>query len=258
MARIRTIKPDFWTDETLGECSPTARLLFVGTWNLADDHGNLERSSRQLKAQLFPYDNFDCEPYVVELLHVGCLLEYEVDGKKYLHIKGFDRHQKVEKKSSPRHPLYEDSLRTHRLLTEPSPSSSGSSSSLRKGREGKGMEKEGKGSAEGKGTATARGRFDATAVADLDLPSWIRWLEYRSQRKPAIKPASMQAAATELAAFGLQQAAVVQHSIANGYQGLFPPKPNGSGGHPAAPVKYRTADEIEAEERDRGDYDAQH
>jgi hypothetical protein len=249
MARIRTIKPDFWTDETLGECSPTARLLFVGTWNLADDHGNLERSSRQLKAQLFPYDNFDCEPYVVELLHVGCLLEYEVDGKKYLHIKGFDRHQKVEKKSSPRHPLYEDSLRTHRVVTEPSPSSSGSSSSLRNGMEGKGRE----------GIKEARGRFDATAVTGLDLPSWDRWLEYRSQRKPAIKPASMQAAAAELAAFGLQQSAVVQHSIANGYQGLFPPKTNG-GLHvtTSAPLKLRTADEIEAEERARGDYDAQH
>jgi hypothetical protein len=60
MARIRTIKPDFWTDEALADCSPTARLLFIATWSFADDHGNLERSARQLKAQAFPYDNIDC------------------------------------------------------------------------------------------------------------------------------------------------------------------------------------------------------
>lgn len=136
MARIRTIKPDFWSDETLGECSPTSRLLFIGTWNVADDHGNLERSARQLKAQLFPYDGFDCEPLVQELLQHGLLLEYEVDGKKYLHIKGFDRHQKVEKKSNPRHPLPDHSTTPPRLLPDSSPSSSGSSL----GREGNGME----------------------------------------------------------------------------------------------------------------------
>lgn len=247
MARIRTIKPDFWTDETLGECSPTARLLFVGTWNLADDHGNLERSSRQLKAQLFPYDNFDCEPYVVELLHVGCLLEYEVDGKKYLHIKGFDRHQKVEKKSSPRHPLYEDSLRTHRGLTEPSPSSSGSSL----GREGKGRE----------GIKT-RARTAARGFPGLNVEAFDRWIEYRSERKPAVKPESMQALAAKLVTFGTPQAqaAAVQNSIADGYQGLFPPKANGNALHvtTSTPLKLRTADEIEAEERARGDYDAQH
>ena len=43
MPRIRTIKPEFWTDEKVGECSIPARLLFIATWNIADDRGNLER-----------------------------------------------------------------------------------------------------------------------------------------------------------------------------------------------------------------------
>ena len=30
MARIRTIKPDFWTDEKVVELSAFARLLFIG------------------------------------------------------------------------------------------------------------------------------------------------------------------------------------------------------------------------------------
>ena len=39
MARIRTVKPDIWTDEKFVELSPLARLLFIGLWNFADDEG---------------------------------------------------------------------------------------------------------------------------------------------------------------------------------------------------------------------------
>ena len=39
MARIRTIKPEFWTSEQVVDCSPTARLLFIGLWNFCDDGG---------------------------------------------------------------------------------------------------------------------------------------------------------------------------------------------------------------------------
>lgn len=33
MARIRTIKPEFWTSEQVMGCAPLARLLFIGLWN---------------------------------------------------------------------------------------------------------------------------------------------------------------------------------------------------------------------------------
>jgi len=137
MARIRTIKPEFWTDERVGECSPNARLLFVGMWNFADDHGGIERSARQLKAQIYPYDSIDCEPLIQELLSAGLLIEYEVEGKKYLHIKGFRLHQKVEKPGKPRVPLYECAPNIPRIFTEDSPNPLD-------GREGKGIGREDK------------------------------------------------------------------------------------------------------------------
>jgi hypothetical protein len=96
MARIRTIKPDFWTDEKLVECSPTARLFFIGMWNFADDSGNLARSSKKLKMQILPSDNVDAECLVMELINQGVLVEYSVCGEKYLHIKGFTKHQKID------------------------------------------------------------------------------------------------------------------------------------------------------------------
>jgi hypothetical protein len=107
MARIRTIKPEFWTDETLARCCMPARLLFIATWNFADDFGDLDRSAYQLKAQVFPYDNVDCEPLIQELLQPGLLIEYQAFGKKYLHIKGFRKHQRNEKPAAPRFPVYD-------------------------------------------------------------------------------------------------------------------------------------------------------
>lgn len=120
MARIRSIKPDFWTDDTITECSLSARLLFIGIWNFADDAGNLDRSPKQIKARVFPVDNIDCEPLLRELITHGLLIEYSVSGQKYLHIPGFAKHQLINRPSKPVVPKYEDSLRTHGTLSEPS------------------------------------------------------------------------------------------------------------------------------------------
>lgn len=75
-------------------------------------------------------------------------------------------------------------------------------------------------------------RSRALAVTGLDLQAWENWTCYRAERKPAIKVTSLVAAAEELAAFGAEQATVVKHSIANGYQGLFAPKAGKNGKHP--------------------------
>lgn len=120
MARIRSIKPEFWTDEKLIECSLSARLLFIGTWNFADDAGNLDRSAKQIKARVFPVDNIDCEPLIQELITHGLLNEYSVNDKKYLHIHGFAKHQLINRPSLPTCPAFDDSLVTHVILTESS------------------------------------------------------------------------------------------------------------------------------------------
>lgn len=128
MARIRTIKPEFWTDEAISSCSIPARLMFVGTWNFADDEGNLEKSFVQLKAKIFPIDSIDVRPLMAELLTHGLLIEYSLNGKNYLHIKGFSKHQLINRPSAPQCPVYEDSMRTHGVFND---------DSLPKGREGR-------------------------------------------------------------------------------------------------------------------------
>lgn len=99
MARIRSIKPDFWTDEKVVELPFETRLFFIGSWNFADDNGNLQRSAKKLKMQIFPADLIDCEPLIQSLIDHGMFTEYEVNGEIFLHIKGFKDHQVINRPS---------------------------------------------------------------------------------------------------------------------------------------------------------------
>ena len=56
MPRIRTIKPNFFSNEEVGKLKCEARLLFIGLWTLADCEGRLEDRPVRIRAQLFPYD----------------------------------------------------------------------------------------------------------------------------------------------------------------------------------------------------------
>ncbi|ADG20374.1 hypothetical protein BC1002_6533 [Paraburkholderia atlantica] len=105
MARIRTIKPDFWTDDKLVELDFATRLFFIGTWNHADDNGNLRRSAKSLKMKIFPADAIDCEPLVQSLIAHGMLMEYSVSGEVFLHIRCFAKHQVINRKSKSAIPL---------------------------------------------------------------------------------------------------------------------------------------------------------
>ncbi|MWK58733.1 hypothetical protein GO594_22350 [Pseudomonas otitidis] len=99
MARIRTIKPEFWTSEQVMECSPIARLLFVGIWNFCDDGGNHPDSEKSLKALIFPGDDIgssSVRQLLDELSSAGLITFYEQDGKRFLHVNGW-HHQKIER-----------------------------------------------------------------------------------------------------------------------------------------------------------------
>ncbi len=58
----------------------------------------------------------------------------------------------------------------------------------------------------------------------LDVNAWEQWVAYRKQIRKPLKPASIPAAQRKLAAMGADQARAVEESIANGWQGVFPPK----------------------------------
>lgn len=101
MARIRTVKPEFWSSEQVMACRPLTRLLFIGLWNFCDDGGNHPLAPRTIKALVFPGDGISAEEVgdlLSELQSAGLTQTYQADGKHYLHVLGW-RHQKIEKKS---------------------------------------------------------------------------------------------------------------------------------------------------------------
>ncbi len=104
MARIRTIKPEFWTDEKIVGLSPLARLLFIGLWNFVDDEGRAPFSPARLKMQILPADNADISEIIGEIRRDGLIAVYEVDGKEYFQVCGFARHQKIDKRLQSKHP----------------------------------------------------------------------------------------------------------------------------------------------------------
>jgi len=104
LARIRTIKPEIWTDEKFVELSPFARLLFIGLWNFADDEGRMEFRPKRLKLQILPADDLDISALLGEIRRENLVSIYVVDGKEFLSVNGFTKHQKVDKRTASKFP----------------------------------------------------------------------------------------------------------------------------------------------------------
>jgi len=101
MARIRSIKPEFWTSEQVMDLSPNARLMFIGLWNFCDDAGIHPASTKRLKAEICPADDVrseDVRRMIDECINVGLLSEYEVDGEAFWIVTGW-HHQKIDQPS---------------------------------------------------------------------------------------------------------------------------------------------------------------
>jgi hypothetical protein len=92
MARIRTIKPDFFTSDDICALTPLARLLYVGLWCEADRAGRLVWMPRVFKRRYLPDDAVDIESLAGELLTRGLVVLY---GEGLAHIPTFSRHQHV-------------------------------------------------------------------------------------------------------------------------------------------------------------------
>src|SRR5687767_13896153 len=103
MARIRSIKPAFWTDETLAQLPREVRLTFIGLISHADDEGRLKADPRLLKAAIYPLDDdltaADLCAHVARLEKAGRVRSYQVAGAACLVIPNFRKHQRINRPS---------------------------------------------------------------------------------------------------------------------------------------------------------------
>lgn len=139
MARIRTIKPEFPHSESMGRVSREARLCFLLMWTIADDEGRLRGNSRMLASLLYPYDDDAgalIDGWLTELGSERCIDLYEVDGSRFVQIRNWLKHQKIDRPSKSKIPEFDESSRI--LATGSRGLVVGSGSGP--GREGKGSE----------------------------------------------------------------------------------------------------------------------
>ena len=167
MARIRTIKPEFFTSLTIADLPLTARLTFIGLWTHSDDAGRAIDDPRLIKAALWPLDDrtaADIEDDLKLLSEASLITRYMLKQKRFLAITGWREHQKINRPTDSKLPAPEegeplppepltrdnsDSLNTHGAFSE-------DSRQERKGKEG---------NREGKGTPpTPRSDFDSPTV----------------------------------------------------------------------------------------------
>jgi hypothetical protein len=96
MPRIRTIKPEFWTDEKLAVLDPQTRLVYLGLISLADDYGRLIDNIKSLDGQLFPFSDESCSDALDTLASLQRILRYTAkSGQHLIQIIRWDDHQKV-------------------------------------------------------------------------------------------------------------------------------------------------------------------
>jgi len=97
MARIRTVKPELWQDESLAKVSRDARLLFVGLFNVADDEGRMRGAPAFIAGQVFPYDEDLSVKDLLNELEAGRFIQrYEASEQRFIFITNFRKHQKID------------------------------------------------------------------------------------------------------------------------------------------------------------------
>jgi len=102
MARMRVLKPELPGHEKLAKVSRDARLLFVWIITDCDDVGRFMAAPKRLAGHLYPYDDdvtgSDVSMWLGELVRVGLVELYTIDGGQFGHLPGWTKHQ------NPSHP----------------------------------------------------------------------------------------------------------------------------------------------------------
>ncbi|WHM37900.1 hypothetical protein [Streptomyces sp. BPTC-684] len=109
MARIRTIKPEAFESEDLASVSVTAMVTFFGLLTQSDDAGRFRDHPAVIAGRLWAlrreHTPADVADDLEQLAQAGLICRYiGCDGKRWLHIVTWDRHQRINRPSDSRLP----------------------------------------------------------------------------------------------------------------------------------------------------------
>lgn len=100
MARIRTIKPSFFTSLTIADLTLEQRLTFIGLWTHVDDEGRCVYDPRLIRAAIWPLDDrslADIEDDIRAITDRSLIRHYKVGNRTYLAVNGWSEHQKINR-----------------------------------------------------------------------------------------------------------------------------------------------------------------
>jgi hypothetical protein len=108
MARMRTLRPEFWSDRKLSKLPRDVRMFFAALWNFADDYGRGRAIPRELAGFAFPYDDDISTAQIAEwleiLAEVGRIQLYEVEEERFFVVVNWEKHQSIDKPTPSRLP----------------------------------------------------------------------------------------------------------------------------------------------------------
>ncbi len=100
MARIRTIKPQFYGSASIARVSIEARYLATGLISMADDEGRFLASITSISGHVFPHDDLPAakvKRWLTELANDGYVVLYEDGGLRYGWLPSFGKNQRINK-----------------------------------------------------------------------------------------------------------------------------------------------------------------
>jgi hypothetical protein len=239
MARIRTIKPEFWEDEKMASLPIPCRLFYIGTWSIADDNGVFRGNPVMLKSKIFPYDEnlraSEVQKWLNALVEARMLIPIINDPRiggseeSYYVIRTFHSHQKFD----ARYPNYliDSELLNEILSTKDVPYVHPTSTQRVPDGYSSGAQ-HGKGTGNGKGngnkppTPLKGDKFDFSFLNPELSETFQAWLSYKKAKNQTYKTQkSVQACYSRLVnlAGGDVETAklIVEQSMANNWAGLF-------------------------------------
>jgi hypothetical protein len=198
MARIRSIKPDFWDSPDTARASLRCRLFYIAMWNWADDWGIGDANAGRLVSFAFPNDNdisaADYPTLRREVSECYGVDFYEVAGRQFYAIPTWETHQRTEKKARRSNPGPEDANTPGNTRESNRPTLSGGLSDTQpripargKGEEGRGKKEEGS-----KDLSTSGEREREIELFDIAWKSWPK------QTKRALALAKFKTAAKKI------------------------------------------------------------
>lgn len=198
--RIRSIKPEFWRSPDISALSWHDRLLFIGLWSYVDDNGVGEDRLSMIAADLFAddlsRDSRDTLARVADGLERlsagGRIVRYEVDGRDYLEITNWAKHQRIDRPNKPRYPRHDAE---NAALRDTLATSSRESSAWNRGTEEQGN----RGTGEQISSAISSRARDLDALFDAAYEFWPKKVE-RKKSADAFKRACRRRNPDDLAA----------------------------------------------------------